>query len=164
MKLFGIVGWKNAGKTGLMERLVHEIVGRGYRVSTLKHAHHAFDVDHPGKDSYRHRAAGAAEVLVVSDQRWALMAELRSQPEPSLDALLEKMDDVDLILIEGFKTAPHPKIEVWRRENGHPLIATNDTRIRAIASDGPLEAADLPVMDLNDAVEIADFILAETGL
>ncbi|MFT7310745.1 MAG: molybdopterin-guanine dinucleotide biosynthesis protein MobB, partial [Paracoccaceae bacterium] len=111
MRVFGVTGWKNAGKTGLMERLVTEITGRGITVSTLKHAHHTFDVDHPGKDSHRHRTAGATEVLLSSGKRWALMHELRDTDEPPLTELLTKLAPVDLILIEGYKTGTHPKIE-----------------------------------------------------
>ena len=163
MKRYGITGWKNAGKTGLMERLVTEITARGFTVSTVKHAHHSFDVDHEGRDSYRHRAAGAAEVLVAGRDRWALMAELRGGGEPSLEVLLAKLSPVDLVLIEGWKNARHPKIEVWRAETGHPLIAPGDPTIRAVATDGIVEV-DCRVIDLNDATALADFVLAEVGL
>jgi molybdopterin-guanine dinucleotide biosynthesis protein B len=163
MRRYGITGWKNAGKTGLMERLVTEIIARGFTVSTVKHAHHNFDVDHAGRDSFRHRAAGASEVLVAGRDRWALMAELRGAGEPSLEVLLAKLSPVDLVLIEGWKSAPHPKIEVWRPETGHPLIAPSDATIRAVASDGVVEA-DCRVIDLNDTGALADFVLAEVGL
>ena len=163
MKRYGITGWKNAGKTGLMERLVTEITARGFTVSTVKHAHHSFDVDHEGRDSYRHRAAGAAEVLVAGRDRWALMAELCGAAEPSLEVLLAKLSPVDLVLIEGWKSSPHPKIEVWRAETGHPLIAPGDPTIRAVATDGIVEV-DCHVIDLNDAAALADFVLAEVGL
>ncbi|MEM6728650.1 MAG: molybdopterin-guanine dinucleotide biosynthesis protein B [Pseudomonadota bacterium] len=163
MKRFGIVGWKNAGKTGLMERLVAEFTARGVRVSTLKHAHHAFDVDQKGKDSWRHRAAGAEEVLVAGGARWALMAELRGQDEPPLEDLVAKMTPVDLLLIEGWKGAPHPKLEAWRAETGNALIAPEDPTILAIASDAPLTTP-LPLFDLNDTAAIADFVARETGL
>ncbi len=123
MRLYGVVGWKNAGKTGLMERLVTEITGRGFSVSTVKHAHHAFDVDHPGKDSHRHRVAGASEVLLASRKRVALMQELRGADEPALAELLGKLAPVDLVLIEGYKRDAHPKIEAHRAETGNPLIA-----------------------------------------
>ena len=159
MNVFGVTGWKNAGKTGLMERLVAEFCSRGLRVSTLKHAHHSFDVDHPGKDSHRHRMAGASQVLLASTQRWALMNEHRGAPEPSLAALLAKLDPVDLVLIEGWKRDKHPKVEAWRAETGNPLIAPNDPTILAVASDTTLEL-DRPVFDLNDTVAVADFILA----
>lgn len=163
MRLYGIVGWKNAGKTGLMERLVAEICGRGFSVSTVKHAHHVFDVDQPGKDSYRHRTAGATEVLLASRKRYALMHELRAEDEPALDTLLAKLAPVDLVLIEGYKRDAHPKIEAFRAETKNPLIATDDPTVKAIASDTPLDM-DRPVFDLNDTVAIADFILSEVGL
>ncbi|SLN46585.1 Molybdopterin-guanine dinucleotide biosynthesis adapter protein [Roseovarius gaetbuli] len=163
MRLYGVTGWKNAGKTGLMERLVTEITGRGIRVSTVKHAHHTFDVDHAGKDSHRHRVAGATEVLLASRNRFALMHELRDEDEPSLAMLLDKLAPVDLVLIEGYKRDTHPKVEAFRAETGNPLIATNDPTIRAVASDSPLDL-DRPVFDLDDTLAIADFILAEVGL
>lgn len=163
MKLFGVTGWKNAGKTGLMERLVTEFVARGYRVSTVKHAHHTFDVDHEGKDSHRHRVAGASEVLLASRNRYALMHELRDEDEPTLDELLSKLSPVDLVLVEGYKRDRHPKIEAFRAETGNPLIAKEDDTIRAVASDTPMDM-DRPVFDLNDTKAIADFISAEVGL
>ena len=163
MKIYGVVGWKNAGKTGLMERLVTEITGRGFSVSTVKHAHHVFDVDHKGKDSYRHRQAGATEVLLASRKRFALMHELRDEDEPTLDELLAKLAPVDLVLIEGYKRDAHPKIEAFRQEPGNPLIAETDPTVRAVASDTPLQT-DRPVFDLDDTGAVADFILAEVGL
>ncbi len=163
MKLYGVTGWKNAGKTGLMERLVAEITARGFSVSTVKHAHHSFDVDHPGKDSYRHRSAGASEVLLASQSRFALMHELRGTDEPLLSALLARLSPVDLVLVEGYKRDAHPKIEAYRAVTGNPLIAPNDPTIHALASDTPLDL-DRPVFDLNDTTAIADFILAEVGL
>lgn len=163
MKIYGIVGWKNAGKTGLMERLVAEIASRGFSVSTVKHAHHTFDVDHPGKDSFRHRAAGAQEVVLASDARVAIMQELRGVEPPSLKSLLARLSPVDLVLIEGYKRDAHPKVEAHRAQTGNALLAPNDPTVRAIASDTPL-AQDRPVFDLNDTVAIADFILAEVGL
>lgn len=163
MRLYGVTGWKNAGKTGLMERLVTEITGRGFTVSTVKHAHHTFDVDHPGKDSHRHRVAGASEVILASRKRVAHMIELRDADEPSLEALLARLAPVDLVLVEGYKRDQHPKVEAFRAETGNPLIAKDDPTIRAVASDVPLEL-DRPVFDLNDTVAVADFILAEVGL
>lgn len=163
MNVYGVVGWKNAGKTGLMERLVTEITGRGISVSTVKHAHHSFDVDHPGKDSHRHRVAGATEVLLASRNRFALMHELRDEAEPALSALLQKLAPVDLVLIEGYKRDSHPKIEAHRAVTGNPLIAPGDPSVRAVASDTPLDL-DRPVFDLNDTAAIADFILSEVGL
>ncbi|GGO54718.1 molybdopterin guanine dinucleotide biosynthesis accessory protein MobB [Roseovarius pacificus] len=163
MNVYGVVGWKNAGKTGLMERLVTEITGRGVSVSTVKHAHHSFDVDRPGKDSHRHRVAGATEVLLASRNRFALMHELRDDAEPALSALLQKLAPVDLVLIEGYKRDSHPKIEAHRAVTGNPLIAPGDPTVRAVASDTPLDL-DRPVFDLNDTAAIADFILSEVGL
>ncbi|MCX7566931.1 molybdopterin-guanine dinucleotide biosynthesis protein B [Sulfitobacter sp. F26169L] len=163
MKVYGIVGWKNAGKTGLMERLVSEITGRGFTVSTVKHAHHSFDVDHPGKDSFRHREAGASQVLLASKSRTALMHELRGTPEPSLDTLLTQLAPVDLVLVEGYKRDAHPKVEAHRAVTGNPLIAPDDPTIRAIASDTVLNS-DRQVFNLDDTAAIADFILFEVGL
>ena len=164
MKIWGVTGWKNSGKTGLMERLVAEFTSRGFNVSTLKHAHHAFDVDQPGKDSHRHRQAGASEVLLSSGRRWALMRELRDEEEPGLEALLAKLSPVDLIVVEGFKTGPHPKIEAHRPETGQPLIAPGDPTIRAVASTGTPETGGAPLLSLDDTGAIADFIAAELGL
>lgn len=161
MKVWGVTGWKNSGKTGLMERLVTEFARRGLRVSTVKHAHHAFDVDHEGKDSYRHRQAGATEVLLSSRKRWALMHEHRGTDEASLDELLAKLAPVDLVLVEGFKSERHPKVEAHRAETGSPLIAPGDETIRAIASDSQASVAERPTFDLNDTSAIADFIAAE---
>ena len=163
MKIYGVVGWKNAGKTGLMERLVSEITGRGFSVSTVKHAHHTFDVDHPGKDSHRHRVAGAREVLLASANRFALMHEIRGANEPSLTDLLVKLSPVDLVLVEGYKRDAHPKVEAHRAVTGNALIAPDDPTIRAVASDTEM-ALDRPVFDLDDTAAIADFILAEVGL
>jgi len=163
MKIYGVTGWKNSGKTGLMERLVAEITGRGVSVSTVKHAHHSFDVDQPGRDSYRHRVAGAHEVLLASGQRVAMMRELRGAPEPGLTELLARLSPVDLVLVEGYKREPHPKIEAFRAEPGNALIAQDYETIRAVASDTPLEL-NRPVFDLNDTQAIADFILQEVGL
>ena len=163
MRIYGVTGSKNCGKTGLMERLVAEVCARGLSVSTLKHAHHSTDVDQPGRDSYRHRHAGAREVLLASPHRWALMHELRDAPEPPLEALLTKLSPVDLVLIEGYKTAPHPKIEAHRAETGKPLLSPANASIRAVAADSAVETA-LPRFDLDDTAAIADFILREVGL
>ena len=163
MRIYGVTGWKNSGKTGLMERLVAGITARGFSVSTVKHAHHSFDVDHPGRDSYRHRDAGAREVVLASRNRVAVMSELRDAEEPKLADLLTRLAPVDLILIEGYKRDTHPKIEAHRKETGQPLIAPNDTTIRAVASDEPLDI-DRPVFDLDDTDTIIEFILREVGL
>jgi molybdopterin-guanine dinucleotide biosynthesis protein B len=164
VRLYGVTGWKNAGKTGLMERLVTEITGRGLRVSTVKHAHHSFDVDHPGKDSHRHRSAGAVEVLLASRNRWALMHEARGEPEPALEALLARLTPVDLVLVEGYKRDRHPKVEAFRAATGNPLIAAGDPTVRAVAADVALPGLAVPWFDLDDTAAIADFILAEVGL
>lgn len=163
MKIYGIVGWKNAGKTGLMERLVTEITSRDFSVSTIKHAHHNFDVDQPGKDSFRHRQAGATEVLLASANRFALMHELRGAEEPSLEDLLARLSPVDLVLVEGYKRDQHPKVEAYRSETGNPLIAREDETVKAIASNIEMDL-DRPTFDLNDTAAIADFILSEVGL
>src|SRR5271155_3758226 len=139
MKLFGLAGWSGSGKTTLMRALLPELIGRGVTVSTVKHAHHSFDVDQPGKDSYEHRRAGAREVMVASAQRWALMRELRGAAEPSLEALIARMAPVDLLLVEGFKRHPHPKLEVHRPGNGKTLLCPDDPHIVAVASDRPLD-------------------------
>lgn len=164
MKHWGVTGWKNSGKTGLVERLVTEFVARGLAVSTVKHAHHSFDVDHKGRDSYRHRDAGASEVLLSSRNRWALMHENRGQDEATLDTLLARLSPVDLVLIEGFKREAHPKIEAHRAETGQPLIAPGDETIRAIASDSGVHVPGRPTFDLDDTAAIADFIARELGL
>ena len=163
MKIYGVTGWKNSGKTGLMERLVSEFVKRGFSVSTIKHAHHNFDVDRSGKDSHRHRVAGAREVMLSSRNRFALMHELRDEEEPSLEVLLAKLSPVDLVLIEGFKRDRHPKIETFRSVTGTDLIATNDPTIHAVASDVAM-TLDRPVFDLDDTAAIADFIQSEVAL
>lgn len=164
MKLWGVTGWKNSGKTGLMERLVTEFTARGLTVSTVKHAHHAFDVDHEGKDSHRHRQAGATEVLLSSRKRWALMHEHRGTPEATLDELLARLSPVDLVLVEGFKRERHPKVEAHRAETGNPLIAADDDTIRAIASDSGGAVAGRPTFHLDDTKAIVDFIAGELGL
>jgi len=164
MRVYGVTGWKNSGKTTLVERLVAEITGRGLTVSTIKHAHHGFDADHPGKDSYRHRAAGAAQVLVASPDRWALMSELRGAETPSLAALLARLDPVDLVLVEGYKRDRHPKIEARRTATGQDLIAEADDTIEAVAADAPLPGLAVPVFDLDDIRGVADFILGRVGL
>lgn len=164
MKLFGVTGWKDSGKTTLVERLVADITARGITVSTIKHAHHAFDVDQPGRDSHRHRQAGAGQVLISSGVRWALMTELRGAPEARLDDLVARLDPVDLVLVEGFKRAGHPKIEARRAATAQDLIAEGDPSIVALASDVALEGLDRPVFDLDDVAGIADFLLAHVGL
>lgn len=164
MRVYGVTGWKNSGKTTLVERLVAEITRRGVSVSTLKHAHHEFDVDEPGRDSYRHRAAGARQVLVGSAARWALMTELRGAPEPALADLLAQLAPVDLVLVEGYKRDRHAKIEVRRAATAQDLIAAGDPTIEAVASDAALPGLGVPVFDLDDAAGVASFILGRVGL
>src|SRR4051812_28041914 len=149
MRLIGFAGWSGAGKTTLLRRVIPILVAQGLRVSTLKHAHHAFDIDQPGKDSWEHRQAGATEVLIASSRRWALMHELRGTPEPQLEELLTRLSPVDLVLVEGFKRGSHRKIEVHRAANGKPLLHPDDPSIVAIASDTPLSFP-LPHAHLDD--------------
>ena len=164
-KIFGIAGWKNSGKTGLAVRLVTELTHRGFRVSTIKHAHHDFDIDKVGADSYRHRQAGAHEVALVSGTRYAIMHELRGAPEPSLEEILSRLAPCDIVLIEGYKREPVPKIEARRLEaaNRTPLAPT-DPHICAIAADHQVADTDLPLFDLDNTTAIAGFILARLGL
>jgi molybdopterin-guanine dinucleotide biosynthesis protein B len=164
LKVLGLAGWSGAGKTTLLAALIPELVRRGVTVSTMKHAHHAFDVDQPGKDSHVHRTAGATEVLVASANRWALMHEHRGASEPGSAALMRHMTPVDLLLIEGFKREAHDKLEIYRAANGKPLLAADDPHIVAILADGPVPETGLPVIDLNDIGAIADFILRHCGL
>ena len=162
MKVFGLAGWSGSGKTTLVTRLLPELIARGLTVSTMKHAHHGFDVDQPGKDSYAHRCAGATEVLVASANRWALMHEHRGEAEPNSKELIQHMSPVDLLLVEGFKAHPHRKLEVHRPSVGKPFLYPGDPHIVAIASDTALEAP-LPVLALEDIGGIADLIMGETG-
>ncbi len=159
MRVFGVVGWKNNGKTTLVERLVAHLTAAGYRVSTVKHAHHEVDLDQPGKDTWRHREAGAEEVVLATARRWAVIHELRGAPEPSLDELLARMTPVDLVLVEGFKRCGHPKLEVHRQERGTPLLAVEDPSIVALATDEALPEIALPQFPLDDVAAIADFVL-----
>jgi molybdopterin-guanine dinucleotide biosynthesis protein B len=158
MRIFGVAGWSGAGKTTLIRRLIPELVGQGLSVSTVKHAHHAFDVDQPGKDSFEHRQAGARQVLVASQIRWALMSELRGAPEPDLAVLLARLDPVDLVLVEGYKRDAHPKLEVWRAANSKPPIFPDDPTVIALATDAAPPGAALPVFALDDITAIADFV------
>jgi len=161
MRIIGLAGWSGSGKTTLITKLVPRLTGRGLRVSTLKHAHHGFDLDQPGKDSFMHRAAGATEVIVSSARRFAVLHELRDEPEWDLPALVGKMSPVDLVLVEGFKRDAFPKIEVHRAANGKPLIHPDDPHIVAIAADVALPQAGVPVIDLDDIEGIADLVLAK---
>jgi molybdopterin-guanine dinucleotide biosynthesis protein B len=164
MKLFGIAGWSGSGKTSLIVALIPELLRRGVTVSTVKHAHHRFDIDQPGKDSFRHRAAGATEVMVASDARWAIMHELRGEAEPTLEGLIARMTPVDLVLIEGYKSAGYDKIEVHRPSVGKPFLHPEDPHVVAVASDEILPGLRLPVFALADTGGIAGFILARCGL
>ena len=163
MKVYGVIGWKNSGKTSLMERLVADITARGFSVSTVKHVHHDVDLDQPGKDSHRHRSAGAREVVLASAHRFALMREHRG-PEPELPQILQRLAPVDLVLVEGYKRDAHAKIEVFRHETGHDLIQPGDPLVRAVATDADLPGLPVPRLDLNDTAAIAAFILKETCL
>ncbi|WYK03641.1 molybdopterin-guanine dinucleotide biosynthesis protein B [Cereibacter sphaeroides f. sp. denitrificans] len=162
MRVYGIIGWKDAGKTGLVERLVAAIAARGFSVSTVKHSHHDVDPDPPGSDSHRHRAAGAAEVVLAGPRRLILTREHRGEA-PRLAAILERMAPVDLVLVEGYKTEPHPKIEVFRKAAGQPLRQPEDPWVRAVASDTQM-ALPVPVLDLDETEALADFLLADSGL
>ena len=158
MRIFGFAGWSGSGKTTLIEKLIPRFAGAGLRVSLIKHAHHTFDVDQPGKDSYRHRHAGAAEVMVTSSRRWVLMHELRGAHEPPFEEQVKRLSPCDLLLVEGFKHAPIPKLEVWRAEPGEALLHPNDPHIVAVASDAKVETR-LPLLDLNDDAAVARFVL-----
>lgn len=163
MKMMGFAGWSGSGKTTLVEQLIGLFEQRGLVVSLIKHAHHDFDVDQPGKDSYRHRHAGCREVLITSARRWAIMHELRGQSELTLDQALARLSPCDLVLVEGFKRATIPKIEIWRGDGEKPLLFPEDPYIVAIASDRPVATA-LPQLDLNDPPAIAGFILKTLSL
>lgn len=164
MKVYGVIGWHNAGKTTLVEQLVSDLTARGLAVSTVKHSHHAIDPDPPGTDTHRHRAAGARETLLSSPGRFTLTHENHG-PEPDLPALLARLAPVDLVLVEGFKRGPQPRIEVWRAATGQSPIQPADPLVRAIATNGPLpQPVTVPILDLNDAKAVAEFILADCGL
>jgi molybdopterin-guanine dinucleotide biosynthesis adapter protein len=161
MRVIGLAGWSGSGKTTLLGKVIPRLVGRGLTVSTLKHAHHGFDVDQPGKDSHSHRMAGATEVLIGSAARFALVHELRGAPEPSVQELLAKLAPVDLVIVEGYKAAPIPKLEVYRAAVGKPLLNPDDNCIVAVASDVPLPKVEVPVVSLDDIDTIADVITVE---
>jgi molybdopterin-guanine dinucleotide biosynthesis adapter protein len=164
MRVLGLAGWSGSGKTTLVARLLPELTRHGLAVSTVKHAHHSFDLDQPGKDSWRHREAGASEVMIASERRWALIHEHRGAPEPPLDALIGKMTPVDLLLVEGFKRGDHDKLEVHRPALGKPLLCHDDPRIVAVASDSPVPGLAVPVLALDDVAAIARFIIAHCRL
>src|SRR3982074_3144223 len=162
MRIIGLAGWQGSGKTTLLAKVIPRLVARGRTVSTVKHAHEGFDIDQPGKDSHTHRLAGATEVLIGSAKRFALMHELRGVPEPPLKELLGRLSPVDLVIVEGYKTHPHPKLEVHRACVGKPLLHPNDSWIVAVASDLPLAGVELPVIGLDDIETIADVLLVES--
>ncbi|UCD67877.1 MAG: molybdopterin-guanine dinucleotide biosynthesis protein B [Betaproteobacteria bacterium] len=162
MKVFGFAGYSGSGKTTLIERVIPLLVRRGLRVSLIKHAHHAFDVDQPGKDSYRHRRAGATEVMLTSAKRWVLMHEIGDQPEPELPEQLRRMSVCDIVLVEGFKKQPMPKLEIHRKAHGAPFLFADDPRIVGIATDEPIQT-NLPQFALNDYESIAEFVMANAA-
>jgi molybdopterin-guanine dinucleotide biosynthesis protein B len=161
--VFGFAGFSGSGKTTLIEQLIPRFVEAGLTVSLIKHAHHDFDIDKPGKDSHRHREAGAGEVLITSNARWALMHELRGAPEPGLEVQLARLSPCDLVLVEGYKRSAIPKLEIHRPASGHALLHAQEHNIIAVAADGPVETA-LPVLDLNQPAKIAEFIMATLSL
>jgi molybdopterin-guanine dinucleotide biosynthesis protein B len=161
MRIIGLAGWSGSGKTTLITKLLPRLIARGCRVSTLKHAHHGFDLDQPGKDSFMHRVAGATEVVISSARRFAILHELREEPEWDLPNLLDKLSPVDIVLVEGFKREKVPKLEVYRAANGKPLLHPDDDWIVAVAADGALPQASVPVIPLDDIEKIADVLLAE---
>lgn len=163
MKTFGFSGWSGSGKTTLIEAVIPILTARGLKISVIKHAHHNVDIDKPGKDSYRFRVAGASEVMLASAERWALMRELREEPEPELEELVRHVSPCDLVLVEGYKSAGLPKIEVHRPSLGKPFLFPEYQDVVAIASDSAL-AVELPVLDINDPLEVAGFVLRHTGL
>ena len=159
MRIIGLAGWSGSGKTTLITKLIPRLIARGVTVSTLKHAHHGFDLDQPGKDSFFHRAAGATEVVISSAKRFAILHELRGEPEWDLPDLVAKISPVDLVLVEGYKRDAFPKLEIYRAANGKPLIHPDDPHVVAIASDTAVPAAKVPVIDLNDTDAIADMLM-----
>jgi molybdopterin-guanine dinucleotide biosynthesis protein B len=163
MKVFGIAGFSGSGKTTLIEQLIPCLTARGLKVSVIKHAHHGFDIDRPGKDSYRHREAGASEVMLTGAQRWALLHEQRDEPEPTLSEYLSHFSPCDLVLVEGFKNEPVPKLEVYRPANGKPPLWPENPNVVAVASDEPVKTP-LPVLDLNDIDAIATFVIDTLSL
>jgi len=163
MRVIGLAGWSGSGKTTLLTKLIPCLVARGLKVSTLKHAHHGFDVDQPGKDSHSHRVAGATEVMIGSAVRFALLHELRGAAEPTLSDLLARMSPVDLVVVEGYKAASIPKLEVHRAAVGKPLLHPDDDCIVAVAADGPLPQVELPVVSLDDIEAIADIVTVESA-
>jgi molybdopterin-guanine dinucleotide biosynthesis adapter protein len=163
-KVIGVAGFKNAGKTTLVEKLVTELTRRGYRISTVKHAHHSFDIDHEGRDSFRHRKAGASEVAVVSQHRWAIIHESRNEESPPLEGILAKLAPCDLVIVEGYKRDAHDKIEVRNVELDHPKLAGDDATVIAIAANGAVQDAPVPVFDRDDVSALSSFIAKHVRL
>ena len=163
-RVIGVAGFKNAGKTTLVEKLVTELTRRGHRISTVKHAHHSFDIDHEGRDSFRHRKAGASEVAVVSRHRWAIIHEMRDSEEPTLADILAKLEPCDLVIVEGYKRDSHDKIEVRNLELAHPKLAGDDSTVVAVAANGQVSDAPVPVFDRDDVSALASFIEKHTGI
>jgi len=163
-RVIGVAGFKNSGKTTLVEKLVLELTRRGHRISTVKHAHHSFDIDHEGRDSFRHRKAGAHEVAVISRHRWAIIHELRDEESPALDEVLAKLAPCDLVIVEGYKRDNHDKIEVRNLALHHPQLAGEDSTVVAIAATGPVPDAPVPVFDRDDVTALASFIERRVGL
>jgi molybdopterin-guanine dinucleotide biosynthesis adapter protein len=161
MRIIGLAGWSGSGKTTLVTKVIPVLMRRGLKVATVKHAHHDFDIDQPGKDSWLHREAGASEVAIVSSRRWAIVHELGDQPEPPLADILAKLGAVDLVIVEGFKRHAHPKLEVFRAAVGKPLLHPDDDCIVAVATDVPLPQAQVPVLMLDDFDSIANMLQAE---
>jgi molybdopterin-guanine dinucleotide biosynthesis protein B len=164
VKIIGVAGFKNAGKTTLVEKLVRALTAQGYRISTVKHAHHSFDIDHQGRDSFRHRKAGASEVAVVSHSRWAIIHESRNEPEPSLEEILAKLAPCDLVIVEGYKRDSHDKIEVRNLSLDHPKLAGDDPTVVAIAANGPIKNTPVPVFDRDDVTALTQFIIKHMRL
>jgi len=158
MKIFGFAGWSGSGKTTLVKAVIPALISQGLKVSTIKHTHHNFDIDKPGKDSFEHRTAGAHEVVITGAARWALLHENRGEPEPDIEAMLARMSPVDLVLIEGFKSYSHPKMEVFRPDVGKPMLCGDDSSIVAVASTVPLDVT-IPQIDLDDIDAVADFVI-----
>lgn len=164
MNVFGLVGWSGSGKTTLMVQLIPELISRGFTVSTMKHTHHKVDIDREGKDSFEHRKAGASEVMVTSSSRWALMHELRDQEEWDMEALIDRMTPVDILLVEGFKTHKHPKMEVFRPSVGKDALWQGDDSVVAVATDETIDGLTVPELDLNNVKAVADFIIDYLGV
>jgi len=162
-RILGIAGYSGSGKTTLLEKIIPILRGHGLRISVIKHAHHNFDIDRPGKDSFRHREAGAQEVLIVSGHRWALMHELRDEPEPALEELVQRLSPCDLLLVEGYKFSDIPKLEIHRKETGHPLLHPDDPNIIAVVTDSR-ESLPVPTLDIDAPGQVADYILNHFSL